>query len=339
MARRSHLFKRVVAAAARLSGMTPTIRVISAAATALSLATVAAVGAQQRPDFSGGWVASKEAPEGVTAALAAPFGARFWIDQKGDVITMIRPVRDTARFTIHKGDGAQITTRTPAAMCLGESSSTTSMVWEGNNLVHRIHFTTPAGSTTPIPTTEVNRHVFKRISADKIQVEAMMKIGRPEPDLVGMIYTRTTDPPPPPPPAPLDVKTAPATLARLTWLAGNWVGMQGTSSVEERWTPANGGAMFATSRTVGSTGGVTAFEFLCVAERGGSLVYTAMPNGRAPATDFALTAIDGTSATFENPTHDFPKAIRYAVQPDGSLQATISGAPGQRATTFTFKKQ
>ena len=306
---------------------------------ALTVAAVVAIGAQQRPDFSGGWVASKETPEGVTAALAAPFGARFWIDQKGNVITMIRPVRDTARFTIHKGDGAEITTRTPAAMCLGESSSTTSMIWDGNNLVHRIHSTTPAGSTTPIPTTEVNRHVFKKLSADRIQVEAMMRIGRPEPDLVGMIYTRTTDPPPPPPPAPIDVKTTPATLARLNWLGGNWSGMQGTSSIEERWTPASGGAMFAISRTVGSNGAVTAFEYLCVAERAGSLVYTAMPNGRSPATDFALTAVDDKSATFENPKHDFPKSIRYALQPDGTLQATISGEAGQRATTFTFKKQ
>jgi hypothetical protein len=115
--------------------------------------------------------------------------------------------------------------------------------------------------------------------------------------------------------------------------------MQGTSSIEERWTPATGGAMFAISRTVGSNGSVTAFEYLCVAERGGSLVYTAMPNGRSPATDFALTAVDNTSATFENPKHDFPKSIRYALQPDGTLQATIGGAPGQRTTTFTFKKQ
>jgi hypothetical protein len=76
-----------------------------------------------------------------------------------------------------------------------------------------------------------------------------------------------------------------------------------------------------------------------VAERAGSLVYSAMPNGRAPATDFMLTAIDGTGATFENPAHDFPKKIRYALQSDGTLQATISGAPGQRTLTYTFSRR
>jgi hypothetical protein len=40
--------------------------------------------------------------------------------------------------------------------------------------------------------------------------------------------------------------------------------------------------MFAISRTIGNTA-VTAFEFLCVAERAGRLVYSAIPNGRAPA--------------------------------------------------------
>jgi hypothetical protein len=96
--------------------------------------------------------------------------------------------------------------------------------------------------------------------------------------------------------------------------------------------------MLGTSRTVRNTA-VTAFEFLCIAERGGGLVYSAMPNGRAPATDFLLTAIDATSATFENPGHDFPKRIKYALRPDGSLEATISGAAKQRTTTFVFTKR
>jgi hypothetical protein len=96
--------------------------------------------------------------------------------------------------------------------------------------------------------------------------------------------------------------------------------------------------MYATSRTVRNSA-VSEFEFLCVAERAGSLVYSAMPNGRAPATDFLLTSIDRTSATFENPSHDYPKKIRYALGADGTLEATISGAAGQRSTTFVFKKQ
>ena len=63
------------------------------------------------------------------------------------------------------------------------------------------------------------------------------------------------------------------------------------------------------SRTLLSNGSAVAFEFLCITERDGGLVYTAMPNAAAP-TEFVLTKIDANSATFENPAHDFPKMIR-----------------------------
>ena len=83
---------------------------------------------------------------------------------------------------------------------------------------------------------------------------------------------------------------------------------------------------------------MTAFEFLCISERDGTLVYTAMPNAGA-ATDFTLTKIDADSATFENPTHDFPKVIRYAKRADGGMDATISGGPTSKPTTFSFKRK
>ena len=60
---------------------------------------------------------------------------------------------------------------------------------------------------------------------------------------------------------------------------------------------------------------MTAFEFLCIVERNGGLVYQAMPNGRQPATDFTLTKMAPNSLTFENPSHDFPKMIRYTLTP------------------------
>jgi hypothetical protein len=96
--------------------------------------------------------------------------------------------------------------------------------------------------------------------------------------------------------------------------------------------------MLGVSRTY-RTGSMTAFEYLCITQRAGGLVYTAMPNARTPATDFLLTAIDADSATFENPSHDYPKKIRYAKRADGGMEATISGDPQQRVSTFVFQKQ
>jgi hypothetical protein len=52
-----------------------------------------------------------------------------------------------------------------------------------------------------------------------------------------------------------------------------------------------------------------------------------------------LTAIDDSSATFENPSHDFPKMIRYALKPDGTLEATISGWHGAETHYIYVQEQ
>ena len=127
----------------------------------------------------------------------------------------------------------------------------------------------------------------------------------------------------------------PATIADVAWIAGSWTSGTG-STVEERWTPPAGGAMLGVSRTLRG-GRMTEFEFLRIVEREGRLVYIAQPNGKAP-TEFVLTNRDATSATFENPAHDFPKMIRYAKRADGDLEASISGGPGTRAMSWVFKR-
>jgi hypothetical protein len=81
---------------------------------------------------------------------------------------------------------------------------------------------------------------------------------------------------------------------------------------------------------------MVAFEYLRIVERDGGLVYIAQPNGRPP-TEFTLTGITADRATFENPTHDFPKMIRYTRRADGSLEARVSDG-GQKAETFLFKR-
>lgn len=129
-----------------------------------------------------------------------------------------------------------------------------------------------------------------------------------------------------------------ATIAEVGWIAGHWSGGEKTTTVEERWTPPSGGSMLAVARTM-RDGVMGSFEFLCIVERGGTLVYQAMPGGRSPATDFTATSVTADAVTFENPAHDYPKMIRYARLPDGSLQTTISAGNGQRERSFVLKRQ
>jgi hypothetical protein len=172
-------------------------------------------------------------------------------------------------------------------------------------------------------------------SPDTLRVEVTARTaGQTAPRTASTVYKRIG----PPQPAPTALQKAQATMAQVEWIAGVWSGARGSSTIEERWTPPAGGSMLAISRTL-RDGLQSAFEFLCIVERDGGLVYTAMPNGRTPATDFTLTKIDATSATFENPAHDFPKMIRYTKLPDGSLEAVVSGEGGQKPQTFVFKRE
>ena len=126
-----------------------------------------------------------------------------------------------------------------------------------------------------------------------------------------------------------------ASIAQVAWIAGTWSGGANAATFEERWTPPAGGAMLAVSRTLKGDR-MVAFEFLRIVERDGGLVYVAQPSGRPP-TDFVLTEVTADSATFENPSHDFPKMIRYAKRSDGRLEARISDG-GPRAETFLFRR-
>jgi len=127
---------------------------------------------------------------------------------------------------------------------------------------------------------------------------------------------------------------AKASIAELGWLQGAWTGTRRTSAIEERWSPPSGGAMLGVSRTV-RKGRMTAFEFLRVVERDGSLVYIAQPGGRA-ATEFVLTELRAGHAVFANPRHDFPQRITYTLAADGTLTATIGFTNGGTPRQFVF---
>ena len=129
-----------------------------------------------------------------------------------------------------------------------------------------------------------------------------------------------------------------ATIGQVAWIGGTWIGGDERFGIEERWTPPAGGTMLAVARTVKGGGRMVAFEYLRIVEQDGTLIYIAEPNGRPPV-EFRLTRLEGELAVFENPAHDFPQIIRYAKRQDGALEATVSGAGGEKPQTFVFRNQ
>lgn len=133
---------------------------------------------------------------------------------------------------------------------------------------------------------------------------------------------------------------AEAAIDDLSWIAGAWVGTRGTNgttSIEERWSPPLGGAMLGVSRTV-SRERMRAFEYLRIVERDGGLVYIAQPNGSAP-TEFVLTEVSSNRAVFENPRHNSPQRIVYELEPEGGLVASVGFINGGNPQRFEFARE
>jgi Domain of unknown function (DUF6265) len=131
----------------------------------------------------------------------------------------------------------------------------------------------------------------------------------------------------------------PASVAELGWMAVRWEasGEDGRWT-EEAWTAPRGGVMLGASRS-GRGDTLREFEFLRLqAGADGVPVYLAQPGGRAPPVPFRLAARDGTSATFENPAHDFPQRIVYRRSGE-TMTATISAIDGSNAMSWSFRRQ
>ena len=301
----------------------------------VALAVFLGVGAstQEPPDFSGTWVASDATPPAVQRAPSPAFGERFAFRQSGTSLTLLRPARGTTSLVTLPLNGSEVRTRVPSGLCLAEATTIETAVRERDTLVLSV-----VGSIAPGGTDVMKREIrrtFSHPDKDTLVVETRMAVqGQLQP--VATVYKRSTETIAEPP-ATTAPKT-PATIAQAAWIGGLWSGTEKTTTIEERWTAPSGGSMLGVARTM-PNGTMSAFEFLCIVEKGGTLVYQAMPNGRSPATDFTATAVTADSITFENPAHDFPKMIRYAKRADGSLETTIAGEGGARARSFVLKRQ
>ena len=303
-------------------------------ATVVSVAVSAPAFAQAKPDFSGEWVfAADLQPTG--AKPLGGYGPQITIWHEGDAFTVTLAFASGKTPVAYKLDGGEMRSRVPGGLCMGDSTAVWSATRDGDTVV-----TTMTGTIAPGATTLAKREVkatFKLQSPDVLEVRMDTPTGAGKPPRTTTVLYKKTGPPAAKPAEPAAPPLA-AKLSQVEWLAGNWVRANGANVSEERWLPGGGGSMLAVARSL-RDGIMSSFEFLCIVERNGGLVYTAMPNGRQPATDFTLTKMDANSLTFENPAHDFPKMIRYTLSADGTLEAVVGGTEQQKPLIFRFKKQ
>jgi ketosteroid isomerase-like protein len=121
-------------------------------------------------------------------------------------------------------------------------------------------------------------------------------------------------------------------LTRISWMLGRWIG---DDSIEH-WVAA-AGAIYGISLGKDDK----SFEVMIVddgegpGKPDGKLRFLAMPGGSG-STQFDLQSVEGTSVTFANPAHDFPKTINYRIAGVGKLAAKVAG--GDKSIDYVFRE-
>jgi hypothetical protein len=125
-------------------------------------------------------------------------------------------------------------------------------------------------------------------------------------------------------------------IDKLAWMAGTWTQAKDGEVVQESWLGPRGRMMVASNLTTGKR---NSFEFLRIVEKDGALAYLASPGGKAP-TEFKLKELGEKKVVFENPAHDFPQRIIYAIGFDGAMKARIEGTiqGKERGMEWRFEK-
>jgi hypothetical protein len=99
-----------------------------------------------------------------------------------------------------------------------------------------------------------------------------------------------------------------------------------------------GHMMLGTSQTTRADSTIE-YEQLRIFDRGGQVVYGAMPSGQPPA-EFVAGSVTDTLVVVSNPTHDFPQRIIYRRRGTDSLLARIERMRGGqvRGADFPYRR-
>lgn len=295
-------------------------------AIAVAIVAVATVGRQQ-PDLSGTWQVTEFDPPGQTEpAFSSILGFRFALRVEGNRITVTQILRDELVTMTLEAGGAAVKSRQPGLPCQGDWFPLWTAAWEGNTLVLTHVGSEPAGGGSGPLGPPAGPRRLRLIGPDILLVERA-PASNERGTLVGSVYRRvTTAVGAGLPPAP--VTRASGTMADVAWIAGSWRSPPGGVISEESWTTPQFGSMMGVARGLGANA-LVRYEFLCMVERDGTILYQHAPNGQAVPTRYTLTAVSPDSATFENPLAVFPTVIRYLRLPDGALQIAHEGAGGK----------
>lgn len=122
-----------------------------------------------------------------------------------------------------------------------------------------------------------------------------------------------------------------ASLQDVSFMAGCWeMKIPGKKVViTEQWMAPSGDGMLGMNRTL-TQGKMSAFEFLRIIEKGGTLFYVALPSENDAPTSFELKSVSPKNVIFENLGHDFPQTISYTIAGPNAMTAAVEGLASER---------
>ncbi len=110
----------------------------------------------------------------------------------------------------------------------------------------------------------------------------------------------------------------------MEWLVGSWVFNSEEGIIFENWQ-MNGDTLLQGESGYLDGQDTIVFERVLLAKRGEDIYYMVYGQNETQPTLFKLTSNDNNTLVFENPQHDFPTKITYALITPDSIVAEISG--------------
>lgn len=116
-------------------------------------------------------------------------------------------------------------------------------------------------------------------------------------------------------------------LEPLAWLEGTWVRETSRSTRYERWQVLSPNTMEGDSWSIAKPDGARRhIESMLLASMSSEIFYIPKVAENPLPVAFKLTGITDTTATFENPEHDFPTKIVYMRVDASAMTVSVEGA-------------
>ena len=127
-------------------------------------------------------------------------------------------------------------------------------------------------------------------------------------------------------------------LNKSKWLLGNWQKVDSTGILLESWSVQNDSTLVGSSYFITKKGDTIHSEAIELSENQEHLIYTATIKGENNDNPipFLMTESTDSLLVFENVKHDYPKKIKYKLNSDQSILATVSGKVGGKESSESY---